>query len=690
MQKYHRSTKMSFIRVIAILAFVSTTYGADSDEVARIVLSGGSTQRTEMFAALGANADSAAYELDKLPSTMELVSANDGCEADDFERTDPAAATTVLVTRGKCTFSTKALNAASAGARAMIIANNIESLYANQTTGILRDGCDVNCAISADVEGTCIERCPSRSCALVMNPLTSNEELSFCCLNDDVSSIQLNRSVSIPTVFVGISEGKELFDALRIGDASIAIDMRPLNTFSASMVAIWFVGVLTMALASFRGAWTVRSETLMHTNADDRASAVSKDDDDAEDQNPDVQTVMLSSRQVLLYLILASSVLLVVYLLVSLGADWIVMMIIVMFCFASVSALSITVLEPLVNGWCPRMNRVRVFAISVCGETVTASLGELLVMFVSCGIVIWWFLERHANYAWIVQNILGACICCTFAIAVQLPNLKVATLLLGLFLLYDVTMVFLTPLIFNSSVMLTVATAGGSDSQSSAAGTNTCEHHYGERMPMLFMVPRSDWAGGYSMLGLGDVILPTTLVNLMLRVDYRTTGGPFAGMFGAPRPISDAASGASVLFRIGYFPILVFCYGFGLFLAFLANTLHLTFNGVRGQPALLYLVPCTLFPSIWMAWRRHELASIWTWDEASASRGPKLGDYESVDSGAPGLVLSSMGTCCDGNEDDNGDDCDEECPENSADCRSRIRRALAATSPTTGFEGKSD
>jgi len=31
-----------------------------------------------------------------------------------------------------------------------------------------------------------------------------------------------------------------------------------------------------------------------------------------------------------------------------------------------------------------------------------------------------------------------------------------------------------------------------------------------------------------------------------------------------------------------------------------------------GQPALLYLVPCTLIPAVFLGWRRKELKNLWT------------------------------------------------------------------------------
>eukprot|EP00939_MAST-03C_sp_MAST-3C-sp1_P002362 g2362.t1 len=562
-----------------------------------------------------------------------------------------------IVLRGECTFARKALMAGAAGAHALIVANTLSALYSNESTGILKNGCDVSCDVSASVSKDLCEQnsaCESKLCAEIMNPSSSSSSLEYCCVLDDVGSVDVNATVTIPTVIVNIQDGEKLIHvASSLSSSVVTVDLRPVE-FSSSVIALWLLGVVTVALSSLRGAWQERIDALTtgcrgrRRGAFGEESGESSKQDNGDDADADgaddgsIQSMVLTPRHVATYLIVASATLLIIYFLVTMGADWIVMMIIVMFCFASVSALSVIVLEPVVNRVCPCLDRIRLCAFERAKETITMSLGELVIFSLALTVVLFWFFQRHETYAWILQNALGVCLCCTFAIAVQVPNLKIASLLLGLFLLYDVVMVFLTPFLFSSSVMLEVATAGGSDGYSSEAGTNSCVRHYGERMPMLFMIPRSDWAGGYSMLGLGDVILPTTLLTLMLRADYKLTGGPFAGS--GRRRVSFAGEPGSwsddVLFRVGYFPILLACYGLGLFLAFLANALHITINGVQGQPALLYLVPCTLFPSLYMARRRNELLLLWNWGsgdgdaagdkKSTSATRRKSGPYESV------------------------------------------------------------
>ena len=148
----------------------------------------------------------------------------------------------------------------------------------------------------------------------------------------------------------------------------------------------------------------------------------------------------------------------------------------------------------------------------------------------------------------------------------RLPNIKVSSVLLILFFLYDIFMVFISPLIFKSSVMVEVATAGGATSNPSVepSGEQTCARTAEERIPMLFLVPRMDWRGGYGMLGLGDIVMPGLLLSFALRY--------------------DVLKRHSV--KRMYFTRLMIGYMVGLFLAFLANYMQWTFNGVKGQVRL--------------------------------------------------------------------------------------------------------
>ncbi|POM74579.1 Signal peptide peptidase-like, aspartyl protease family A22B, partial [Phytophthora palmivora] len=174
----------------------------------------------------------------------------------------------------------------------------------------------------------------------------------------------------------------------------------------------------------------------------------------------------------------------------------------------------------------------------------------LLGFLPSVTIAIVWYLHRRSY--WVLQDIMGISLCFVFLRTVQLPNLKVATILLTLAFCYDVFFVFLSPIFFGSSVMEDVATE-----------YPACVDP--EPMPMLLVLPRIlDWAGGVSMLGLGDIILPGMLLSFTLRFDY--------------------AHGST-----NYFRLMAVGYAVGLALANLAVMVT-----EMGQPALMYLVPTTL------------------------------------------------------------------------------------------------
>jgi signal peptide peptidase-like protein 2B len=182
-----------------------------------------------------------------------------------------------------------------------------------------------------------------------------------------------------------------------------------------------------------------------------------------------------------------------------------------------------------------------------------------------------WGYYRLNSYAWIGQDILGIALILTVLQIVRLPNIKVSTILLSCAFFYDVFWVFISPAFFHESVMIVVARGYKSD---------------GEGIPMLLKVPRlyDPW-GGYSIIGFGDILLPGLLVSFCLRYDW---------------------TARKSLLR-GYFLWSTVGYGLGLFLTYVALNVM---NG-SGQPALLYIVPCTLGSVLSLGWWRGELKSLW-------------------------------------------------------------------------------
>uniref|UniRef100_A0A3B3DFK6 Signal peptide peptidase-like 2B n=1 Tax=Oryzias melastigma TaxID=30732 RepID=A0A3B3DFK6_ORYME len=195
---------------------------------------------------------------------------------------------------------------------------------------------------------------------------------------------------------------------------------------------------------------------------------------------------------------------------------------------------------------------------------------------------LWPFVRRlpfcKCRWAWVLQDALGIAFCLYMLKTVRLPTFKACTLLLTVLFVYDVFFVFITPFFTKSgeSIMVEVA-AGPSDSATH------------EKLPMVLKVPRLNSSPlalcdrPFSLLGFGDVLVPGLLVVYCHRFDILTQTS-----------------------RI-YFVTCTVAYGIGLLITFVALALM-----QKGQPALLYLVPCTLLTSLAVALWRRELSQFWT------------------------------------------------------------------------------
>ena len=138
-----------------------------------------------------------------------------------------------------------------------------------------------------------------------------------------------------------------------------------------------------------------------------------------------------------------------------------------------------------------------------------------------------WYYFRDASWAWLVQDYMGITVCMMFLSTVRLPNLKVATLLLCLAFCYDIFFVFISPYVFSSSVMLSVATG----TTTTHSDENYCEKYPDDAdcqdtsLPMMLTVPTfSSYLSSDSILGLGDIVLPGLLLVWCARFDMRRHG----------------------------------------------------------------------------------------------------------------------------------------------------------------------
>ncbi|XP_077241876.1 SIGNAL PEPTIDE PEPTIDASE-LIKE 1 isoform X1 [Tasmannia lanceolata] len=257
-------------------------------------------------------------------------------------------------------------------------------------------------------------------------------------------------------------------------------------------------------------------------------------------------------------------------------------------------------LSPYVTYFKSQFGLMDPFVSRCCSKSFTRTQGILLL--VSVGTVFAWLVSGH----WVLNNVLGISICIAFVSHVRLPNIKICSLLLVCLFVYDIFWVFFSERFFGANVMVSVATQQASNPVHTVAnslslpGLQLITKKLELPVKLVFprnlmggMVPGSN-ARQFMMLGLGDMAIPGMLLALVLCFDYRKSRDSVSPMdassFKGHKYVWYALSG----------------YAIGMVTALAAGILTHS-----PQPALLYLVPSTLGPVIFISWIRNELMELW-------------------------------------------------------------------------------
>ncbi|NXV73302.1 SPPL3 protein, partial [Atlantisia rogersi] len=187
-------------------------------------------------------------------------------------------------------------------------------------------------------------------------------------------------------------------------------------------------------------------------------------------------------------------------------------------------------------------------------------------------------------------------LCVAMIAFVRLPSLKVSCLLLSGLLIYDVFWVFFSAYIFNSNVMVKVATQPADNPLDVLSRKLHLGPNVGRDVPRLSLPGKlvfpSSTGSHFSMLGIGDIVMPGLLLCFVLRYDnYKKQAN--SDSCGAPGPGNISGR----MQKVSYFHCTLIGYFVGLLTATVASRIHRA-----AQPALLYLVPFTLLPLLTMAY----------------------------------------------------------------------------------------
>jgi len=260
------------------------------------------------------------------------------------------------------------------------------------------------------------------------------------------------------------------------------------------------------------------------------------------------------------------------------------------------------------------------------------SLAEILSFMISLSLVSVWIVTGH----WLLMDILGMGFCVTFIAIVRLPSLKVSMLLLVGLVIYDIFWVYFSHFIFSTNVMIRVATREADNPFKNFVkkfnlGANGKYDTYKLALPGKLVIP-SYSKGNFSMLGLGDIVMPGLLLCFVLRFDAykRQQIGEAIVIEGndeeSLKPLTKSSSTPSLVKplsyrhyrfqRITYFHCSLIGYLTGLITATLSSEIF-----KAAQPALIFLVPFTLLPLMIMAYLKGDLKKMW--NEPFAYSPPK-------------------------------------------------------------------
>ena len=218
------------------------------------------------------------------------------------------------------------------------------------------------------------------------------------------------------------------------------------------------------------------------------------------------------------------------------------------------------------------------------------SIMEFLLCIPAGGFCYWYWQSKH----WLANNVLGIAFSLQGVEHLSLGTVQNGVILLcGLFF-YDVFWVFCTP------VMVSVAKS------------------FDAPIKLLFpkvMTELTDKAE-FSMLGLGDIVIPGIMVAIVLRYDIQRHMTGFVG---------GKVKNASPCGRPRFFYSCFAGYVIGIIATIVVMNVF-----QAAQPALLYIVPSILFTTFLHAWLAGEASSLLHWSEAPMESGTE-GDQSAKD-----------------------------------------------------------
>ncbi|EPX73760.1 peptidase family A22 [Schizosaccharomyces octosporus yFS286] len=209
-----------------------------------------------------------------------------------------------------------------------------------------------------------------------------------------------------------------------------------------------------------------------------------------------------------------------------------------------------------------------------CKSTLGKSISGLLTI----AITIHYLKTKH----WFTSNLLAWTLAANSISMMRIDSFATGAVLLACLFIYDIYFVF------GTDVMVTVAT--------------------GIDIPAKYVIPNFTKPGRFSMLGLGDIVMPGLMVSLMRRFD-----------------VHNAQKSKDKRTSTPYFKWTLIAYTLGL-----AITNGALYYFRAAQPALLYLSPASILAPLLVACYRQELTSLFAFRSEEQTESNKTKDESTL------------------------------------------------------------
>ena len=216
-----------------------------------------------------------------------------------------------------------------------------------------------------------------------------------------------------------------------------------------------------------------------------------------------------------------------------------------------------------------------------------------------------YFLKKN----WILNNILGMAFSVFGIENLMLGEYKVGLILLSLLFFYDIFWVFYTP------VMVSVAKNIEGPVKLMFPKLQDAIDKIKKEKPDEYADKAYD-PREFNMIGLGDIVIPGVYVALMLRFD----------IYLYKKAKKDITKFGFSFGNMKYFIVTFVFYNLGIII-----TLCSMYFFNHAQPALLYLVPCTLFSSTLLSFANKEFKLLWKFNEEKIDKEEDDDDEDEED-----------------------------------------------------------